>query len=495
MLAALLVLLCASSGALLVALLWPRNPVLGANRLLQASLSSGFGLGLFSIIFMLSGASEGKGLLAIDLAVFALLLAGYLYRSYLAPVVSPIPLAKEKTESGWLLLILRAAFAIALLAALYSGVLRTLTHPHGEGWDAFAIWNLHARFLFRGGAHWRDGFTAVIPWSHPDYPLLLPAAIAHFWTVLGRETQIVPALIGLVFTFSTVGIVYSAIAMLRGQIVAMLGGLTLLATPFFIEQGTAQYADVPLSFFIVATVVLLCLCENHSGIGPAGGLAILAGISSGFAAWTKNEGLLFLLATIASRLLVFVIAPSRSVPAKAPPPRDTAHQNRQQPWPSFALFLLCAIPLLLLVSWFKHLVGASNELFSSIAFAKLLDASRYQAILKWYGKDFLRFGDWLLMPGTILLAGLYFAVPGKRGQAIDPCHRASRIAITLTLAGYFLIYLITPYDLYWHLRFSLNRLFLQLWPAVIFLFFLRIPSTSVAFLTGNPSQDEPISLK
>ena len=480
MLAALLALLCASSGALLVALLWPRDSALGANRLLQASLSSGFGLGLFSIIFMLSRASGGKNLVAIDLAVLALLLAAYLYRNRRAGVVAAPPLSHEKTDPAWLLLALRAAFAIALLAALYSATLRTIAHPHGDGWDAFAIWNLHARFLFRAGEHWRDGFSPLIPWSHPDYPLLLPAAIAHFWTGLGREAQIVPALIGLVFTFSTVGLLCASLAVLRRQISALVGGLTLLATPFFIEQGTAQYADVPLSFFILATVVLLCLYENSSGAKPPGGLTIMAGISCGFAAWTKNEGLLFLLAMLASRLLVFVIAPSRSVPAEAPPRRETTHENGRNSWTSFALLLAGIAPLLLLVAWFKRSLAVSNELFSAIAFHKLLDPSRYLAILKWYGRDFLRFGDWLLVPGTLLLVGLCFAAPGNRMQAATPGVQASRLSVAMMLAGYFLIYLITPYDLYWHLRFSLNRLFLQLWPTVIFLFFLRSPTPNAS---------------
>ncbi len=55
-----------------------------------------------------------------------------------------------------------------------------------------------------------------------------------------------------------------------------------------------------------------------------------------------------------------------------------------------------------------------------------------------------------------------------------PGFRIAVITLALTLAGYFAIYVITPYDLYWHLRFSLNRLFLQLWPSVIFLFFLKV---------------------
>ena len=50
----------------------------------------------------------------------------------------------------------------------------------------------------------------------------------------------------------------------------------------------------------------------------------------------------------------------------------------------------------------------------------------------------------------------------------------------MTLAGYFFIYLITPRDIYWHLRFSLNRLFLQLWPSAIFLFFVALGSEPFA---------------
>jgi hypothetical protein len=176
---------------------------------------------------------------------------------------------------------------------------------------------------------------------------------------------------------------------------------------------------------------------------------------------------------------------SKSTLAAGHPPLD---EDARAGSTFFAFFLAGIAPLFLLITWFKHLVGASNELFSSIAFPKLSDASRYLAILKWYGKDFLRFGDWFLIPGTVLLAGLFFAGRGKRGSVSDADAGACRIALVMTLCGYFVIYLITPYDLYWHLRFSLNRLFLQLWPAAIFLFFLRNPA-----LITNPSDGKSVS--
>lgn len=475
MLPALLAVLCVATGLLLVLLLWPRESAVKADWLLQGSLSLGCGLGLFSIILMLCRATGGQHLLAIDLVVFALLLAGYLYRNRLPAVITTVSLCGQKPDPHRRPVVLRAAFAIGLLAALYSAILRSVAHPHGDGWDAFAIWNLHARFLFRGGTHWRDGFNSLIPWSHPDYPLLLPAAIAHFWTVLGQDAQMVPVLIGLVFTFSTVALLYSSLAMLRGPISAMLAGLTLLATPFFIEQGTAQYADVPLSFFILATIVLICIHENSAEVRRRIGLPVLAGIYCGFAAWTKNEGLLFLLAILTSQLLDVFMPRKGSDTTEAHSQPPITRGSVREASSSFVPFLAGIAPLLLLVAWFKHSVPASSELFSSIAFFKLLDSSRYLAILKWYGKDFLRFGDWFLIPGTVLLAGLYFALPSKPMPPSSSGSRACGIAMAMTFAGFFVIYLITPYDLYWHLRFSLNRLFLQLWPAAIFLFFLRTP--------------------
>ena len=250
-------ILCFVTGFLLLALgLAP--PRSRSTLLLRISLSAGFGLAVFSITYFLARWSGFLHLWAIDGASCAILLIAVMsLRKHRIGAAPNLEAQDHKTPRCLLI-----SFGVALLAALYSGILRAVIRPYGSGWDSFAIWNLHARFLFRGGIDWRDGFSPLIPWSHPDYPLLLPAAIAHFWTVMGRETTAVPAVIGLVFTFSTVALLFSGLDILVSRTSALLGAMCLLSTPFFIDLGTWQYADVPLSFFILATLVLLHLHDR-----------------------------------------------------------------------------------------------------------------------------------------------------------------------------------------------------------------------------------------
>jgi Dolichyl-phosphate-mannose-protein mannosyltransferase len=479
-------LLCFGLGFALVSTAWTRaaSP---AERMLKFFLSAGYGLGAFSILFLVLRALGSASVPTIDVLAFAVLLIGWLLRRRLVPAATVLS-AADYDFPRWLRSSLTAGFGAALCAALACAVRRTIAYPNGEGWDAFAIWNLHARFLFRGGAGWREGFSAFIPWSHPDYPLLLPAAVAHFWSYLGHETYVVPSIIGLVFTISTVGVLFSALMILRGRNVAMLGGLALMATPSFIEQGTSQYADVPLSLFILATVVMLCLGDASVGDSrpPAGWIA-LAGLAAGFAAWTKNEGLLFLCSLWFARFLM--LARSKRM--------GRAGGSVAQPR-SFTLLFVCALPVLLIILWFKRFIAPPGDLFvySASTFHKITDLARYRAIGKWFGKQFFRFGHWVWVPGTLLVVGIFLAFrrwgSQNRGDSVPAGPGTgfglSVVALTITLCGYFVIYVITPYDVYWHLRFSLNRLFLQLWPSAIFLCFLQI-----GFVGGKSGVNRDVS--
>jgi Dolichyl-phosphate-mannose-protein mannosyltransferase len=457
----LAVILCVLLGHLIVEPAWSGTKD-GSEALLYSCLVACFGLGAFSVIFLIARALNVTHVFRADLFAVTLLAALQLVARRRRPKHDADRTSDLEVPRPLRQLFI-AAFAISICVAAYALWARAMLHPHGDGWDAFAIWNLHARFLFLGGPDWRDGFSAQIPWSHPDYPALLPAAIAHFWIYLDSDATAVPIAIGLVFTVATAGLLYASLAIKRGHDSALLGTLTLLSTPFFIEQGAAQYADIPLSFFFLATLVLL----KQGWSARSKRLLVLSGLAAGFAAWTKNEGLLFVLSAIMAQALSYLLEKRPFGPA-----------GRRR----LLAFIAGAAPLLVLIFWYKHFIAPPGDLFSSPASiaAKITNINRYWVVLQWYGKEFLRFGGWWIVPLTLALPALYLV--RRRDHAGDqrPALRASIWTLGLTLAGYFAIYVITPNELYWHLRFSLNRLFLATWPSVLFLFFASVSFRSPA---------------
>jgi uncharacterized membrane protein len=465
------VLLCLLTGWTIVRLAWPRDNSSPEQLLLTSSLSVGCGLGIFSLIyfwvllFSLSRIVLFAADVAVALATLLLLRRGRRF-SISADAVRPYTAVSPLTR------FLSGALVIACLLSLYGLVQRLLANPNGEGWDAFAIWNLHARFFFLGGEHWKEGFTNLIPWSHPDYPLLLPASIAHFWTYLGHDSVAVPAAIGLAFTLGTLGILVGGLAEFRGRNQACLGGIVLLGTPFFLVHGVSQYADVTLAYFFLAAILLVWFQQKR----PYAGFLLLTGLMAGFAAWTKNEGQLF--------ACVFLLSLA-GVRWRDKGLRICARE--------VGLVIAGMIPVIVAVACFKIYIAPSGDLFAGNSMLlKAADWHRYWMIFRWYFKEFFVFGDWFLIPGTILILAFGWLIGSHRGPEQGSAATISAMTLALTATGYFAIFVITPNDLRWHLWSSLNRLFLQLWPSGLFLFFMlvRTPDEAVSALSLPPSTAE-----
>src|SRR5690606_6935028 len=78
--------------------------------------------------------------------------------------------------AGWLRVPEHALFAALLLVLLARAVLLPIS-----GWDGRSIWLFQAHRLFAHGLVPVDELRAASTlWSHPDYPLLLPAWLASF---------------------------------------------------------------------------------------------------------------------------------------------------------------------------------------------------------------------------------------------------------------------------------------------------------------------------
>ena len=76
-------------------------------------------------------------------------------------------------------------------------------------WDAWAIWSLHAKFLYFDD-QFVNLFTNNIEWTHPDYPLMLPSIIASIWKSIGIVSPMVPLFISYFTSLSLLLLVLSS---------------------------------------------------------------------------------------------------------------------------------------------------------------------------------------------------------------------------------------------------------------------------------------------
>jgi len=352
-------------------------------------------------------------------------------------------------------LIIMVCFVVAFL-------LRSAINPHG--WeDAWGMWNLKARFIFRGGDNWRIIFSNALFWSSRDYPLLVPISIVRIWSYLKNDAAIAQILVAALFTFSTVALLVSSLSVIRGKSTGLLAGLVLVGSRYFLKTGAYQIADVPLGFYMLSTIVLFSLKKRSDSQSRC---LILAGAMAGLASWTKNEGVLFLLVVIIVRMIV--ISSNRGIKAYSK---------------ELAMFTIGVFPILAVLFLFKLKIPSTNELLTGqsmdTVFARLADFTRYLII----GKSFIVFFYDKLAKEWLIILPIYFFLLGKTKQHVNEESIKTAVLIVLfMLGGYFFIYLITPLNLQWHIDTSIWRLFLQLWPTIIFSFFLVAATPEELFL-------------
>jgi hypothetical protein len=466
-LSALSLLISLLLGFLCVSLFWPTQKSGQSQFLVKCFVAMGAGLGVSSCMFFISVAvfrSAGKGFFLTEIALVILLIASLSYKIRTGDDSTDTDLGSVPVSKGTIRRVLSVTFYTALTSAAASFIFLSLKSPHG-GWDAWTIWNLRARFIFRGGDHWTD--ASLVAWFKPDYPLLIPATIARAWAYVNNETVAIPIVVAMLFTFATVGLIVASLSILRGKSQGFLAGLALLGTPFFVEHGASQYADVPLGFFFLVALSLLVL---HDRLRTHNHLLALAGMAAGLAAWTKNEGLLFLAALVAAHFAVTVYTKGWAIYLR-----------------EMRLFLMGLAPVLLVIVYFKTFFAPTNDLLKGQnlhdTLTRLIDASRYVETSKAFIGGLFYFGEWSHAVNIPTLLVFYALVLGIHIEQQDrPSVAACLLALGLVVFGYFLIYITTPNNLSYHLSSSLNRLLLQLWPSLLFIYFMvaRAPETAIS---------------
>ncbi|MBN2744864.1 MAG: hypothetical protein JXR39_13310 [Marinilabiliaceae bacterium] len=200
----------------------------------------------------------------------------------------------------------------------------------------------------------------------------------------------------------------------------------------------SQYADTLLSLFIVCSFVFY----HHRNTGNAALLPLMAVFFAASAGWVKNEGLLFF-GLFSCFYLVYNVKHFRRI----------------------LLYGVGTLLPLVVIFIFKMGYAPANDIVASDAdgyVAKLTDVSRYLVVGEYYYKNLLS-GSQLLL---LLVVGAVFAFLWYREM---PLWVGGAM-----LAGYFGIYILSPYGLDWHLGTSFNRLMHHLTPFLIYSVFVCI---------------------
>jgi hypothetical protein len=429
--------------------LFPTPPRWSLHTVFLFSLATGLGIGIASCLYFLGLTVAGPSLLFLaslaGIVAAVALLNGMLAKNR-GTTLDWAPGPPTPVYLTGLLLL-----AVALAAAMF--VVHSIEKPHGE-WDAWTIWNLKARFLSRGGEYWTDAFSSQMPNSHPDYPLLLPSIVAMCWTLARGESISVPIAVAFLFTLGTAGLLISSMGVLRGKTQAFVAGILLLATSSFVQLGAMQYADGPLSFYMLATLALLCLQDRFPSDLR---FSIAAGLAAGFAPWTKNEGWLFLGAMLLARPIALLRFGDRSALG-----------------PQFVRLAVAALPATALAAFFKFRFAPANDLVaqkSGDLIAHITTFGRWVITAEGFVKLLFLVGGFLL-PIAVVLGLYWFLVRFHVEDQDRPSLATLLLTIGVLLAGEFAAYVAFPPDIITQLNVSLERLFVQLWPAALLAFFL-----------------------
>ena len=167
---------------------------------------------------------------------------------------APAPARPGALEWGAL-----AAAAAAVGITAFAFARQVPNVPHGD-WDAWAIWNLHARFLALGASEWRLLFRPELTFSHNDYPLLLPAIVARTWAWSAGTNG--PIVVAGLFTLAPLLAVYGAVARRAGLVGSAVAPLLLAGTGEWVVWGLSQGTDVPIAALVVAALACLTVAGD-----------------------------------------------------------------------------------------------------------------------------------------------------------------------------------------------------------------------------------------
>lgn len=282
-------------------------------------------------------------------------------------------------------------------------------------------------------------------YSHPDYPLLLPLSVSRAWTYVGEDTVLVPIIIGAIFAAATVAVAGLSVARARTPTHGFITATAILACPAFLKWAPSQCADIPLGLYMLVTFVMMSQATTP---GASRLWWVLAGVSAGLAAWTKNEGSVF--------LLVFMTL-------------STVWTLRKDGWAGLRHLVPLAagaavgVAALVALKWrFAPPNGIMRTLDFSTVTARA-NLNRVRFVVESVGREIWLGGASVV--GVLPILCAYVGVAGIRRPAGIPAIAVLTMLLQVVIDA--TVYVVTPYDLTWHVSTSVDRVVVQVFPTAV----------------------------
>ena len=346
-------------------------------------------------------------------------------------------------------------------------------------WDSWVTWGMKSRIIFL------DGHVSAAVYADPSravtllgYPLLAPLSQAWLYGWLGAADDRLVGVLSVLHYLALLGLCAAALQRRSAQRLIVLATVTAIALlPNLATWTGAVLSDVPLALF--ATVAGLYLVAWLQG--EAAGALWIAALAAGLLPWTKNEGLLLWLASVAVLLLLSLYGRWAQV--------------QQRPiWPAVGALLAAA--LVINVPWqlFLRAHPVLNDAFVPVTWAAWqTNAHRLPTILRQVGAALAGARGSYAWPLAALL--VLARVIWPRGQAPGAARRLAWPNLWLLMPVIYIAlvslgFVFSDYQPYWqHVSNSIDRLLTHVTPLVVL--WLALPLVD----SSNPFPNRPDLLR
>jgi len=334
-------------------------------------------------------------------------------------------------------------------------ILNAILYEPIYAWDARSIWYLKSKQLFSAnGLNESAGINNynAVNFSHPEYPILIPALGALIVTYIGYWNEYLPKTNLLLLW---IGVLLAFVSLKTMNIISriLIFISLMILSPYMLSIG---YMDVWLGIYISLSVLFLVeYSRTFRSEYLLTSLSVLL-----FCNYIKQDAILLTFSILSSFILLLLFAKNNRFI------RYTLFKSLK----SLSLLFILVLPYLL---WFYYRI--KWDLTSSeFDFGKLTEFSAYnttfskEKLAQIYGTMIvpIKFVKIFSVIGLMAITGIIYAIFSKFNNAfikngilfsVFPL-----VTILLFAAGMHILYCLSTHELAWHLRTSADRLRIHL---------------------------------